>query len=148
MTFNTSIRRPALRLLPVLLLFGCTGTAVVPDEGGGADARVTGTVSYLQRTALPPGALITVKLVDVSRADAPAIVLGEQQLRAEGRQVPFAFSIAYDRARIDPRLSYAVEARIEDSGRLLFISDQHHAVLTRGAPDRVDLLLRAVGTGP
>ncbi len=139
--------RPRLLLLPALLLAGCASPTVVPGEGGGAEARVTGTVTYLQRIALPPSALITVKLVDVSRADAAAIVLGEQQIRAEGKQVPFAFSIPYDRAGIDSRMSYAVQARIEDGGQLLFISDQHYPVLTRGAPTRVDLVLQAVGTG-
>jgi putative lipoprotein len=138
---------PGLLFLPALLLAGCAGSTIVPGEGGGAEARVTGTVGYLQRVALPPGALITVKLVDVSRADAAAIVLGEQQIRAEGKQVPFAFSIPYDRGRIDPRMSYAVQARIEDGGKLLFISDRHYAVLTRGAPDSVDLVLQAAGPG-
>jgi putative lipoprotein len=56
--------------------------------------------------------------------------------------VPFAFSIVYDPAQIQPHLTYAVEARIEDGGRLLFISDRMYPVLTRDAPDHVDMVLR------
>jgi putative lipoprotein len=89
-----------------------------------------------------------VQLVDVSRADAPADVLGEQLIEAAGRQVPFAFEIPYDPARIDERMSYAVQARIEDGGRLLFISDQHYSVITQGAPTTVNLLLKSVGHSP
>mgnify|MGYP000231719118 CR=1 FL=1 len=36
-------------------------------------------------------------------------------------------------AAIDERMSYAVRAQIHDRGALLFTSDTHHPVLTRGA---------------
>jgi putative lipoprotein len=94
---------------------------------------------------MPPSAVIKVQLVDVSRADAPATMLGEQIITAGGKQVPFAFEIAYDPAKIDQRLSYAVQARIEDGGKLLFINDQRYAVITRGAPNHVDMVLKAAG---
>jgi uncharacterized lipoprotein YbaY len=109
-------------------------------------ARVTGTVAYLERIALPPTAVIKVQLVDVSRADAPAVVLGEQITQAAGKQVPFSFEIPFDPAKIEPQYSYAVQARIEQDGTLRFISDRHYAVITRGAPTRVDIVLRSAGT--
>jgi putative lipoprotein len=133
-------------MLVAALMTGCAAASVAPSGGGGA-AKVTGSLTYRERIALPPDAVIAVRLVDVSRADAPAILLGEQVFTADGRQVPFPFEIAYDPARIDDRMSYAVQARIEQDGRLLFISDQHYAVITRGAPTRVDLVLRSVGRG-
>jgi len=131
-------------LLSALLLAGCSTPGIVPD-GGGAGAAVTGTVAYRERIALPPTAVIKVQLVDVSRADAPAVVLGEQLIEAGGRQVPFAFEIPYDPTRIDQRYTYAVQARIEDGGQLLFINDQRYAVITRGAPTQVAMMLRAAG---
>jgi putative lipoprotein len=129
-------------------LAGCSTTNAVPAGGGPAGATVAGTVAYRERIALPPTAVIRVQLADVSRADAPAVVLGEQVIEADGKQVPFAFEIRYDPAKIDPRMNYAVQARIEDGGQLLFINDQSYPVITRGAPARVDLLLKAVGTAP
>jgi len=132
--------------LAALLLAGCASLEAAPEEGGGAAAAtVTGTVTYRERIALPPNAVIKVQLVDVSRADAPAIVLGEQVLQASGRQPPFAFEISYDPAKIVANYSYAVQARIEVDGRLRFISDQHYGVITRGAPDHVDMVLKSVG---
>ena len=138
-------------LLAGLLLAACGGMqATTPGGTGGGPtgasaARVTGTVTYLQRIALPPSATIKVQLIDVSRADAAATVLGEQVIAAGGKQVPFSFAIPYDPAKIDQRFSYAVQARIEDGGTLLFINDQRYAVITRGAPNHVDMVLRAVG---
>ena len=130
----------------VAWLAGCSTASVVPQTGGAAFARVTGTVTYRERIALPPDAIVKVQLVDVSRADAPAVVLGEQLTETAGKQVPFSFVIAYDPAGIDERMSYAVQARIEAGGRLLFISDQRHAVITRGAPRHVDMILRSAVT--
>jgi putative lipoprotein len=133
--------------IAALVLAGCAGTSAAPSAGAAASGRVAGTVTYLQRVSMPPSAVIKVQLLDVSRADAPATMLGEQIITAGGKQVPFAFEIAYDPAKIDPRLSYAVQARIEDGGKLLFINGQRYAVITRGAPTHVDMVLKAVG-GP
>jgi putative lipoprotein len=130
-----------------LLLAGCATPGVAPAGGGSATAKVTGTVGYMQRIALPPTAIVRVSLLDVSRADAASITLGEQVIEAGGRQPPFAFAIAYDPAKIEERNSYAVQARIEDGGRLLFISDRRYPVITRGAGTNVDLVLRPVGAG-
>jgi putative lipoprotein len=127
-------------------LAACSTTNAVPAGGGASPTRVTGTVTYRERIALPPTAVIKVQLVDVSRADAPAIVLGQQVIQSAGKQVPFSFEIPFDPARIEASYSYAVQARIEVDGRLRFISDRHYAVITRGAPTRVDMVLRSVGT--
>jgi len=125
------------------VLLGACATRTTPDSEVKM-SYVTGTVTYRERIALPPDATITVRLVDVSRADAPAVMLGEQVFQAQGRQPPFSFSIPYDPAGIDPRMSYAVQARIEIGGALRFISDQHYPVLTRDAGEEVDLVLKGV----
>jgi putative lipoprotein len=110
-----------------------------------AEGEVAGTVTYRQRIAIPATAVVTVRLVDVSRADAAASVLGEQVIPADGRQVPFSFAIPFRLAEVDTRNSYAVQARIENDGTLLFVSDRHYPVITRGAGTQVDMVLQAVG---
>jgi heat shock protein HslJ/uncharacterized lipoprotein YbaY len=106
---------------------------------------VTGTVSYLPRIALPPEAVIEVQLVDVSRADAPALVIATQTIVAGGRQVPFAFELPYDPAQIDERYSYAVQARITVNDQLRFITTERFSVITRGNPTQdVEVLVRPV----
>jgi putative lipoprotein len=128
-----------------LVLAGChtPGHHSAP-EGTPTMSKVTGTVAYRARIALPPTAVLHVQLADVSRADAPAIVIGERFIETGGRQVPIPFEIPYDPAKIDPRMTYAVQARIEDRGQLLFVNDRHYAVVTGAAPMHVDMELVGV----
>ena len=127
----------------VLFLSGCTSTHVVPATGTGTTtSKLTGSVTYRERIALPPSAVITVKLVDVSRADAPAVLIAEQVIAKAGRQVPFEFALEYDAARIQPSHTYAVQVRIENGDRLLFISDKMNPVITRDAPTHLDIVVR------
>lgn len=109
-----------------------------------ASAKVTGSVTYRERMALPPDAIIHISLQDISRADAPATVLGEQAITAGGAQVPIPFEIAYDPAAIDQRLTYSVRARITVDGQLLFTSTTATLVLTRGNPSHVEIVLQHV----
>ena len=91
---------------------------------------ITGTVSYLQRIALPPNAVVQVELEDVSRADAPAFVLASQQIITGERQVPIAFSLTYDIASVSDRGRYNVRARIFIDGALAWISDTFTPVIS------------------
>ncbi|MGW8186713.1 MAG: YbaY family lipoprotein [Desulfobacterales bacterium] len=128
------------------LLSACFGISTANGGKDAASPRVTGTVTYLERVALPPTAVIKVQLVDVSRADAPAVALGEQIISTGGKQVPFFFEIPYDPAKIEANHTYAVQARIEEDGRLRFINDQRYSVITRNAPMHVDMVLRPVNS--
>ncbi len=109
---------------------------------------VRGTVSYRERIALDPAAEVRVQLLDVSRMDAPSVVLAEQRIRADGRQPPFAYTLQVDAARIDPRMRYAVAARIVRGEQLLFINDTQYSVLTQGQGTRADLVLVRVTPTP
>lgn len=139
--------RLALCLASVVVLAGCSGVTAAPEHERAAAARVTATVAYRERVALAPTAAIKVQLVDVSRADAPAVILAEQAIVAGGRSPPFAFELSFDPAKIEPGHTYAVQARIEEDGKLRFINDMRYAVITRGAPTSVEMILKAVG-GP
>ena len=106
-------------------------------------AAVSGTVFYLQRIALPPDASVAVKLVDISKQDVPAVTIAEQKITHPG-QVPIAFELQYDPDKIDTRMIYAVQARIEQGGELLFISNRTFPVITRGNPKHVEVKLDPV----
>ncbi len=136
---------PAL-VCAALWLAGCASPPTPPEAP--QMLQVTGTVTYRERVALPPTAVVKVQLADVSRMDAMAETIDQQVIRLDGRQVPVAFRLEYDPAKINQAHSYAVLARIEVDGQLRFISDQRHSVITQGAPTQVDLVLRAVGQRP
>jgi putative lipoprotein len=109
---------------------------------------VTGTVTYRERMALPPGALVHVVLEDVSLADAPATVIAEETIQSAG-QVPIPFTLQLDPAAIDPHHRYAVRARITDAAdRLYWMSTALYPVLTHGHPREVEVVVRRVGAAP
>jgi putative lipoprotein len=116
----------------------------MPSES--ADATLTGTVTYRPRIALPPNAVLSVKLLDVSRADAPSVTLTETRVGTDGDQVPLPFSLDYASADVEPRNRYVVRAEIFDAaGVLLWTTDTAVPVLTQGAPrDGVEVVLAQV----
>jgi putative lipoprotein len=100
-----------------------------------AQPQVTGTISYMQRIALPPDAFVRVELRDVSLADAPAVTIGSQVFETGGAQVPFPFVISYPADAIQENHTYSIFAQITDAeGNLLFITDTSNPVITRGNP--------------
>lgn len=97
----------------LLVLFGVPALA----------ATLRGEAFYRERIALPPNAVFEAVLEDVSRADAPADVLGDWRLDPAG-QPPFRFEIAYDAGALRPDGRYAVRARVILDGKLLFTTDR------------------------
>jgi len=82
-------------------LFLCS-LSVIPAMAGEANdfATVSGSVTYHQRIAMLPGALLTVRIEDVSLADVPAILLAEISEPFGTRQVPIVFSLKMPSASI------------------------------------------------
>jgi len=115
-----------------------------PSHAAAVPGSLSGTVGYAVRMALPPSAIIEVKLQDVSRTDVSATVIGEEKITVGERQVPVPFELKFDPAKIDPQHAYSVSARILVDGQLRFISDRAYPVLTQGNPVRVELLLKPV----
>jgi uncharacterized lipoprotein YbaY/heat shock protein HslJ len=117
-------------------------------------AVITGTVAYLQRSALAPDAVVKVQLQDVSLQDAPAKIVAEVKVPSAGRQVPIPFRIPYLPANINPAHSYVVRATIAAHGEEMFTSTSAYPVITRGAPTTDVMVMvqpvsaRSLGTPP
>jgi len=112
-----------------------------------AQPQVTGTVTYRERMALPDDAVVRVQLQDVSIADAPTTVIGEQVFSTDGAQVPFPFTVSYPASVIEEGNRYSIAARITDGeGNLLFITDTYVPVITGDNPvSDIELVLVRVG---
>ena len=108
---------------------GCRSKVSAPGYRGPV---VFGAVMYRAPLNLPPDAMLTVRLLDVTRVDAPNIVLAEKSIFGPG-QPPLAFELPYPPTAIRGDRRIVVEARIEVAGRPLFISATAHAV----TPDTV-----------
>ena len=140
-----------LATFAVAVLLGlCAIAQTAHAEGDAAGSVITGTLTYLQRIALPPDAMVTVSLQDISLADARAKTLAEQKFPTAGKQVPIAFSLPFNPANIDPARTYTLRATISSGGRLLFASNMSNRVLTRGAGTKLDMTLQQIagGAGP
>ncbi len=129
--------------------FTDTGDLLLHLASGGGTMRlsprpqVSGTVTYLQRIALPENALVRVQLLDVTVPDAPTTIVAEQVFGTNGAQVPLPFNLSYSRGAVQETRRYSISARITDrDGRLLFVSDEYVPVITGGSPTSgVELVL-------
>lgn len=115
-----------------------TGTGSDSANTVTTDATLTGTVSYLQRIALQPGAVIEVQLQDSTGA-----VVASQTLTTTGENVPIGFTLAYDPTQLDEQGAYALVATIALNGEVRWTNAEPVAVLTNGAPtNAVEILVQ------
>jgi putative lipoprotein len=117
-----------LGALGMTVLLGACSAAV--SGGAPSDALViTGELTFRQRIALPPSGEVVVMLQEVSRADAPADIVGSQHIALTGQQVPIPFRLTIPRSALNPTRRYVVRATIRDAEqRLLWTTDQVYAV--------------------
>ncbi len=125
----------AMSVVLGMVLVGCQASD--GDSSAQQAQKISGSLTYRERLALPDNAVVTVILQDVSRADAPAKILTSQQFETYGAQVPFNFELLYDSNQIDARHTYSVGARIEINGKLRFITDTMYPVITDAKQSKV-----------
>lgn len=123
-------------------LAGCN----TPQTGAGS-SQVEVEASFRERLALAPGVRLEASLIDISRADAAATIVGKTVIEEVGLP-PYRFTIAYDPAAIVATHRYAVRVVLMKDARLIFTTDQVYPVLTGGSPASVQVLLKRVGGGP
>ncbi|MGE0241223.1 MAG: YbaY family lipoprotein [Parvibaculaceae bacterium] len=125
-------------------LMGLAGAAlalpVLPALAAGRTLR--GRVTYRERIALPPEALLEVRLLDVSLADAPARSLAVTRVKTRHR-MPIPYRLRLDDAKIQRGRTYALQARITVRGKLWFITTTRHTVFGDG-PDETDIRVELV----
>lgn len=125
-------------VIVVLVAFG------IYHASKGGSAEVTGTVSYLEKIALPSGSRVEVKLLDVSEQDLDRQVVAEQVITTSGENVPLPFTLSYDAGDIDQSKTYSVAARIFIGGDLAWVSTQSYPVITNGYPMTADVYVSDV----
>ena len=117
-----------------------------PTPAPSALVNIGGSVTWHATSALPPDAVLIVRVQDTARADAPALMLAEQRIDLGGHQVHIPFKLTVDRDLIGKNAQITVAARIERKGKLLFISDSIHRAFSDGQqPRQVDIKLVPVG---
>ncbi len=128
---------PEMRFIVVFLGLLFAGSYAMSADGD----KVTGALSFSPIDTLSKDAMAEVSLVDVSLADAPGKTITSVSMPA-GEEGKLKYQLNYNPKNIDPRHSYAVQARIVDGGKLVFISTTAHLVLTQGFADSADIDLK------
>jgi len=101
------------------------------------------SVVYRERIILPRKATITVTLEDVSLMDVAATVIAQKSILPEGTP-PYSIDLMYNASKIKDGARYAVRARIEENGQLLFINDTHIDPFAGPAGTPVEILVKSV----
>lgn len=136
--------KPGVAASLILLLLTLGGCQTSPSDN--PDLRTLHvSVYYREKIKLPDGARLKVSLEDVARADAPAVVIAEKETALEGGP-PYPVQLDYNVQAIDERGRYALRARIEHEGKLLFINTSHIPAFKAG--DYTEILVESVQQRP
>lgn len=125
-------------LLPVAMAASVLSGCATPN----ASVEIQGEVWFRERIALPSDAVLTVQVKDVSKMDAPAVVLAELQRSDITTPAPFQFVIPSD--QFEPGHTYAVGAKISHNDQLMFINTQAYPI-DLGSQEPISVLVQQVG---
>lgn len=134
--------RPLLTTACLLGLAACQSPITAPPPADAPStprpaAQIQGRASYLERIAPPPGAILSVQLVDLQLADTPAAVIASADVR-DLQGPPFAFTLPYDPSKLRANGRYGLHAGLRDAqGRLWFVTDTQ-VPITPGADTPVE----------
>ncbi|MEE2893092.1 MAG: YbaY family lipoprotein [Pseudomonadota bacterium] len=84
---------------------------------------LSGEAYYLERKLLPPGALLTVSLEDVSTMDFASTMIAKTERTLEGAP-PYPFELSWEPGAIEAGLRYSLRATISVSDRMIMTSTQ------------------------
>lgn len=121
--------RFSLLLLLCGVLAGCASDKALIRE---MRPTMNGTVRCQTPLNLPRNAVLTVRLLDVSRNDIAPAVLSERSTSNPG-EAPIPFKLYYPYGGIPAAGRYVIEARIEIEGRLRYYSVESHVVTPQNA---------------
>jgi putative lipoprotein len=121
-----------LALAGTLALAGCGQLDLTPEGDPGRVA--TGRVELSDGAALPPGAIVTVRVVDTSVTGMPPEVLGSQTLRDPGAP-PIPFRVIYRAEDEVLRHGLNLEARVSIDGKVKYFNMSQYALTLGNAAD-------------
>ena len=107
------------------------------------EVTIRGSAFYLERITLPKNAVFEVTLEDVSLMDVAAVVMGHTIIDPI-ESVPIDFTIHYKSEEIQKGHRYNMRGKITVNGRLIFITDTAHPVLTGKEPGELKLRMKKV----
>ena len=138
-----------LSRLAKILIFGLApllaGALILPAQSLAEDKTITGEVLYRERNALPPGAVLTVQLIETSPAGEPSAIIGQQVI--PNPQVPIKFELHFNPLAVRPAATYLLEATISVDHTLWFENNSRYEIdpLTAGPQTLLVEMLKKPG---
>jgi putative lipoprotein len=111
------------------------GAAFAQKDDTSKKDKVSGTIEFKGEAQFAANTVARVTLQDVSLADAPAKMVGEQVIK-DLKKFPIPFEVEYDPAAIENGNTYAVQVRIETKDRLDYVNDTRVEVISSGKPSK------------
>lgn len=139
----TSSRKQQVILWLLFMVFLFSGTANSKNQGETIMRKIEGSVWYRERMLPPPDAIVIVTLEDVARMDVASELIEVTSFDLQG-DPPWAFALEYDPAKIHEKGRYALRARIEANGRLIFTSTEHIPAFGRNPDQPVKILVSQI----
>jgi uncharacterized lipoprotein YbaY len=106
------------------------------------EATLIGTVTSRRESQLPRGAVLTVRLLDVTDPRAALNPLAQQTYRDLG-PLPIPFELGYDPDQIAPGRRYVLQAAVTVNGIPSFRTRDTYEVFTDRTPRRIDMILES-----
>lgn len=135
-------RSPLLLLILIAtLMSGCNDQNSVANDGL---SFLETEVFYLQKINLPEGALLEVRLEDVSKMDVAAELISSATREIKSTP-PYALQIAFPSDSIKDKHRYSLSASIKVNGKLHFISTTHINPFAVGIASPIEIKVDQVG---
>lgn len=136
--------KAAAGFVAAVLTAGVASTAGCANKKPDVVNTVSGNLSYREPVKLSENAVAYVRLADVTKGQLNSSTVVQKTVKPDGDgSIPFA--LVYKEKDINPRNEYAVDVRVIDRGRLMYISDGKFNVITQGHGHNVDVALERPG---
>jgi uncharacterized lipoprotein YbaY len=141
------MRSGILLMAGVIALAGCQSRQLDTSEPATADAQpaIHGHAIYRERIVAPPGALLTVQLIDNQREDTVEAVVAITQVH-DAKGPPFAFALPYEAEKLQKDGSYSLHASLRDADGVLWFATDTRAPVVPGSGDPVELRMVRVSS--
>lgn len=138
---------PTLRALALSLV--ATILAATAAEAADAPSPVVlnGSVIYRERDALPDNAQVRVQLVDATPGEDTK-VYAETTFATQGKQVPIAFALPVDLAKLEAGHLHALRAYILVDGKIAYVTRARVNVDPKAIPASLSILLTPGSSDP
>ena len=127
--------------LAAVTLSSCTTVEPAPASASATARVLSGSVLHRERNALPESAKVRVQLIDGNPTEPAPKVFFETTFPTQGKQVPVAFALPFDTAKLEAGRPYALRAYILVDDKIAYITRSRIHIDPNAPPATVSILV-------